>query len=424
MYRMDPHDHRCCQHNAGHAWPYYAQHLWYATADNGLAAALYGPCTVTAKVGTASTDPVTLRVRTRYPFEETIRIDWVKGSGRFPIYFRVPGWCTGAQVRVDGRRVAQGEAGRYLRLEDTWRPGRSIELTLPMRVTLRTWTKNGSCVSVDRGPLTYSLKIKEKYVRSGGTDPWPAWDIFPESAWNYALEPGLRPDRHFKVVRRPWPSDDQPFEAQATPIQLRGKGRRVPAWTLDERGLVREVQASPVRTTEPLEDIVLIPMGAARLRIAAFPVTGRGSDAHEWVVPTPSPLTASHCFESDTPAAAADQQVPKSSNDGSIPRMTWWPNRGTTEWLQWTFEQPRSVGRTEVYWFDDTGVGQCRLPASWRVLHRRQGQWVPVSNPGAYGAAPDRFNSVRFDPVTTDALRLEVTLKDGYSGGVLEWRVE
>lgn len=31
MYCMDPYDHRCCQHNAGHAWPsFVVKHLWYA----------------------------------------------------------------------------------------------------------------------------------------------------------------------------------------------------------------------------------------------------------------------------------------------------------------------------------------------------------------------------------------------------------
>ena len=50
MLGMNPHGHRCCQHNAGHGWPYFNHHLWYATAGDGLAAYIYAPCTVTAKV--------------------------------------------------------------------------------------------------------------------------------------------------------------------------------------------------------------------------------------------------------------------------------------------------------------------------------------------------------------------------------------
>jgi hypothetical protein len=43
------------------------------------------------------------------------------------------------------------------------------------------------------------------------------------------------------------------------------------------------LQPSPARSTEPVERIRLIPMGAARLRITAFPVIGRGTDSHAWV---------------------------------------------------------------------------------------------------------------------------------------------
>jgi DUF1680 family protein len=40
-YLMNPHAHRCCQLNMGQGWPYYAEHLWMATPDNGLALVFY-----------------------------------------------------------------------------------------------------------------------------------------------------------------------------------------------------------------------------------------------------------------------------------------------------------------------------------------------------------------------------------------------
>ena len=48
-------------------------------------------------------------------------------------------------------------------------------------------------------------------------------------------------------------------------------------------GLVGLLQPSPVKSNEPTETITLIPMGAARLRISAFPTIGAGPDAHDWV---------------------------------------------------------------------------------------------------------------------------------------------
>ena len=76
---------------------------------------------------------------------------------------------------------------QFLRIEREWTEGDTIELALPMRIALRKWQQNGDSVSVDRGPLTYSLKIGEKHVRAGGTDKWPAWEIHPTTPWNYGL---------------------------------------------------------------------------------------------------------------------------------------------------------------------------------------------------------------------------------------------
>jgi len=78
----------------------------------------------------------------------------------------------------------------------------------------------------------------------------------------------------------------------------------------------------------------------------------------------------------------------------------------------------------EVYWFDDTGRGQCRAPAKWRMLRKAGDQWQPVGNPSGYGTEADIYNVATFDPVETTALRLEVRLQKDFSGGILEWRVK
>jgi hypothetical protein len=270
----------------GHGWPYLAEHLWLATPGGGLAVAFYGESQVTAKVGDGT--DITIRESTRYPFDDQVRFD-VKISRpvAFPLYLRVPGWCDGARVEING--VPESVEARplsYLRMERTWSDGDTVRLVLPTDVKYRTWTGNHGSVSVDRGPLTFSLKIGEQRVRSGGTDRWPAWEILPTTPWNYGLV--LDPDEpasSFEVEQRPWPASNLPFTHEGTPILLKARGKRIPEWQIDAHGLVAPLQDSPVKSNQPAETILLIPMGAARLRISAFPVIGDAPDAHAWQAP-------------------------------------------------------------------------------------------------------------------------------------------
>jgi hypothetical protein len=217
-----------------------------------------------------------------------------------------------------------------------------------------------------------------------------------------------------------------PFTHEGTPVELKAKGKRIPNWQLDQLGLVGKLQPSPVKSNEPVEPITLIPMGAARLRISSFPVIGDGKDAHQWVEP-PKPayrVSASHCWDGDTVTAVADGIEPNSSNDHSISRLTWWNHRGTEEWVQAEFDNPRAISEVAIYWFDDTGGGGCRVPAYWTLRYRKDGDWVDVKNTSQFAVDKDCFNKVTFEPVKTEALRLDVKLQPRFSGGILEWRIE
>ena len=426
MLLFDPHDHRCCQHNAGHGWPFYAQHLWLATPDNGLAAVLYAPSQVTAKVGNGT--KVKIIENTQYPFDENVELSITTNKPvKFPLYLRVPGWCENPIVEINGKAVKiQAQPRSYIMIDREWKNNDKVNITLLMQITLTKWEKNKNSISVNRGPLTYSLKIDEKYVRAGGTDNWPALEIHPTTDWNYGLVINeAAPASSFEIVRKSWPEDNQPFEANAAPLQLRTKAKKIPAWKKDHLGLVGEIQDSPVKSDEPTETVTLIPMGCARLRISAFPTIGTGPDAHEWVGPGETiPAAASHCWEHDNVAALSDKLLPRNSNDQGIPRFTWWPRKGTTEWVQYDFDKPQNISSTEVYWFDDTGGGGCRTPKSWKLLYKDGDQWKEVTNAANYGTEKDKFNKVSFTPVQTKSLRIEVQLQADFSAGILEWQTD
>ena len=82
------------------------------------------------------------------------------------------------------------------------------------------------------------------------------------------------------------------------------------------------------------------------------------------------------------------------------------------------------MSETSVYWFDDTGQGECRVPASWKVLVQMGDKWIPVKNLNPYGLEKDKYNTVKFGPVRASALRLEIQLPEKFSAGIQEWKVK
>ena len=283
---MNPFSSRCCQHNHAQGWPYFSEHQVLATPDNGIATAIYAACKATVKVGEGK--EITLHEETNYPFEESIAFT-VSTAGKvsFPFYLRIPSWTKGAQVRVNGKSVATTPvAGKYLRIEREWADGDRVELQLPMSLSMRTWQVNKNSVSVDYGPLTLSLKIGEKYEQKDsraaaiwdskwqkGADPekWSTTEIYPTTPWNYALVLGKTdPLKDFKVIRKEWPADNFPFTIGSVPLEVKAFGRLVPEWKAEESGLCGVLpEEDAVKGAK--EEITLIPMGAARLRISAFP---------------------------------------------------------------------------------------------------------------------------------------------------------
>lgn len=286
-YMPGIHNYRCCPHNYGMGWPYYVEEMWLATADGGLCASLYGASAVDAKVGRHG-QHISIAEDTEYPFGETVRfkVD-ANHSTSFPLYLRIPAWCQGASVAVNGGRpvVANGD-GSFLVVDRTWRAGDVVELSLPMNSNVKHWHANHDSVSVQRGPITYSLAINEAWEKTGGTDSWPEYQVHPDSPWNYGVLIGDDGQTEaLRVVANPGANTDDPWKPETAPLKLEVQAKKIPAWQADAKNVVGLLQPSPAKTSEPVETVTLIPMGAARLRITSFPTIGDGPDAHEWVPP-------------------------------------------------------------------------------------------------------------------------------------------
>ncbi len=287
---MNPFSSRCCQHNHGQGWPYFIEHLMMASPDNGIIAAIYGACNARVKVADGKT--VEIVETTNYPFEEQIKFT-IRTSQkvRFPLYLRIPSWANKPTILLNGKSLNTTLVnGKYICIEREWEKDDEIVLNVPMKLTQSVWQVNQQSRSIDYGPLTFSLKIAEDYKMVSSTetaigdskwqknaDPakWPTFEIYPASPWNYALviDDNLPLEDNFVVVKKEWPADNFPFTPQQVPIEIKAKGKKLVTWKIDQYGLCSELPIMENRKFEAkTEDITLIPMGAARLRISAFPV--------------------------------------------------------------------------------------------------------------------------------------------------------
>lgn len=281
--------HRCCQHNISMGWPWFIRNLWQATPDNGLIAWLYSPNTVKANVG----DPggtVSIVSETTYPFGD--KITMIVNCDKeltFPLYLRVPGWCASVDLKVAGQQkkfLAQG--GKLIKVTRNWKSGDRLEIRFLMDITAKTWPRT-SAITIDRGPLSYSVRIKEDWQKEKeGPADWPRWSIRPGSPWNFglAIDPkDPSKDIKFELAEK---IADQPWSEGNSPITLKIPAKLIPEWKASIQNTVDSVREGPVKSNEPDQTIEMIPMGCAHLRISVLPVVNDRKDSRYWKdIPNP-----------------------------------------------------------------------------------------------------------------------------------------
>ena len=365
---------------------------------------------------------VTITQQTRYPWDGDVRIGVATDTPRrFTVNVRVPGWAREQPVPSDLYRFLDTPApkpaikvnGRaapltltpagYVALTRTWSQGDAIDLSLPMpvrRVVAHDKVESDrDRVALQRGPIVYAAE-------------WP--DNPNGKVRNIVL-----PDANAMTPE---------FRADMLNGVAIVKGRAV-GLSLDEKGAVQKAE----------QPFVAIPY-------ATWANRGRGQMA-VWLArtasaarPTPYPTIATTSTVTHSPSRKnirniVDGEDPRASND-SASYFDWWPRNGCSEtrttncsgdegeWIEMTFAKAATISETQVYWFDDTGRGGVRVPRSWRLLYKDGDAWKAVAVQGEYGVAKDAYNTVRFTPVSTTALRLELVMQPNVSAGVQEWKVK
>jgi hypothetical protein len=398
----------CCPVNVVRFIPAIAGCIYATRADN-----LY----VNLFLGGEATVPLagrTVKVtqETRYPWEGRVKLTLQPDQpGEFGLRIRLPGWAQGRPVPSDLYRY-QEQAGLgqpVLKVNGTatplaleqgfavvrraWQAGDAVELELPLavrRVVAHEGVKaDAGRVALERGPVLYCAEQTDNQGRVSNL-------VLPDGG---TVTAESRPELLGGVTT------------------LRAEGQAV---SRSEDGTVRTSQAS----------VSLVPYYAWNHRgIGEMAVwLPRTADLAQ-VPPRPtlasqSAATASFAHAQDSLTALSDQAEPKNSGDHDIPRFTWWDHRGTREWVQYDLPKASRISSVAVYWFDDTGRGQCRVPQSCRLLQRSGQEWKPLAEADTFRVKKDTWSTATFPAVETTALRLEVQLQPGFSGGVLEWKVE
>jgi hypothetical protein len=140
-------------------------------------------------------------------------------------------------------------------------------------MNVRAETRYNKAVSILRGPLYYSLRIGERYIKLKShhdTLPVIDWEIQPTTPWNYGLVIDRR-DPGRSIVVETGKVSTIPFSSKDAPVVLKAKGRAIPEWKMAHNS-ADDPPVSPVASDQPVTELELIPYGCTRLRITEFPV--------------------------------------------------------------------------------------------------------------------------------------------------------
>lgn len=262
----------CCTANMHQAWPKFVQNLWYATADNGVAALQYGPSEVSLKV--AGGADIKIVEETGFPFREkvTFRME-LNAPATFPFHLRIPEWTSAPQIFINGDRWKGTPENGIAKINRAWKSNDEVVLQLPMDLTVSRWFD--FTATVERGPLIYALKIRDERREKDRKDKYRKFEeVFAADPWNFALyyEDIKQLSDAVKVKENNW-DGVYPWNLEHAPIELKTRGVLLPEWKLHNGAPLLPASWGRRHVEEiPFQDITLVPYGCTTLRITEFPV--------------------------------------------------------------------------------------------------------------------------------------------------------
>lgn len=398
----------CCISNMTRFLPSMPGYI-YAQNKNNLYVNLFagGKANITLPAG-----KINLEQQTAYPWEGKVKmIVNPEKTTAFSLQIRVPGWSKKELVPGDlyyaadksekpliitlnGKPVKYEMSKGYAVISRSWKKGDVIAFELPMEIqklfAKETVKDDKNRFALQRGPLIYCLEGP---------------DNKDSAVQNIVVEKTAA----IQAVNKP------NLLNGVTVLEMKGSSTKR---QLNSDELVKSEQtvtAIPYYSWAnrgPGEMVVWIPYEASASKPKPAPT-----------IASKSKVTAS-IQNTRMYKALNDQYDPEDSKDQNAPYLHWWPKKNTLEWVQYDFDQEYTVSQSQVYWFDDGPWGGCRIPASWKLYYKKGNDWVPVQPIGSYETAKDKYNLVKFEPIKTTALKLEVQLPAEHATGIHEWVVK
>lgn len=296
-------------------------------------------------------------------------------------------------VKVNGKEVSGKAQNGFIPVKRKWNAGDKIELCLPMPLRYSVADERVEAdvnrVALTRGPLVFCAEGIDNDYQASSYVVSEIGDQGSMSRFSEGILSGI------PYVTIPAMSVDSTLKVHSAPLKL------LPYYAWNNRGDNGTMNVWFARDPEVAE-------------ASLYPATGNVKE-----------VSVTYTYTGDDPYAVADGKVPSSSSDGSIPRWTSWPRKGDAQKVELHLKKAQPIESVSVYWYNDNGG--VKLPKSWTLDYMKDGQWVPMQlyTTDTYGVNGDQYNMVHpSEPITTDAIRINVTPVADAAAGILEVAIE
>lgn len=255
-FGLEPHF-GCCTSNFGQGFPKFALSTFMKT-ENGIASCALSPSRIETEINGVK---VKCELITEYPFRNILKYKIeAEKAVEFTLSARIPAFARSA--KVDGKAVS---CGKFAEITRVW--NETTEVAVELEFETEIIKRPEEMVVVRRGPLFYSIPIKEKwekveYTENGVERKFPYCDyyIYPQSKWNYALA-----DDKFEIKEEQF---DAPFNPETPPLSITARVAEI-EWDFNNGHCDRLPRSK--KPIGDIQDIKLFPYGCTNLRMTEIP---------------------------------------------------------------------------------------------------------------------------------------------------------